>query len=856
MSRARYREIGLYAIFFCSGICGLGYHLAWSRMFALGLGHELPGILATVAAFFSGLSLGAWTLANRLSRSRCPGKWYGGLELFIGAWGLLSIFLIPWGNDLALRLIGLEATNLRHWTIAFGVPFLVLLPGTTAMGATFPAMERFVSSLSRAGRCVGGLYAMNTFGAVAGTLLSVFLCIPTLGFRASLGIFALLNMACGVAALAMERRAANDSSHTLSAATTEMSQWRLELMVFATGLLGIGYEVVGLRALAEVLENTIYTFAAVLSIFLLGTAIGAALYQRFGERFRFPWNVTLRGVLIGMSASCLGGMFMLSRAEFLYEKARSLLGDGVSAVLAAELAVAAAVFGLPALFMGAAFSQLVQASGSRIGGIGRALGFNTLGSALAPAVFGVLLFPAIGAKWTLVIVSLGYLALLPQFSVMGCAAWFGLTLLALATPSRLQFVKTPPRGELLEYREGVMSSVAVVKHFDGNRSLLVNNRFTMGGTGAANAARRHAHIPLLLHPAPRRALFLGLGTGISFAGANPHPNLDGHGVELVPEILEVYHHFRPHNDLRSGLSLHVADARRFVRVSETQYDVIVADLFHPARDGAGALYTAEHFQAIRRRLSPQGLFCQWLPLYQLDESMLRVITRTVLEVFPHTRAFLLRFNIDTPVLGLIASSKPSQYPAEWLGKRLRDSEQLATELRRLALADEIQLFGCYVAGPDALRNFSANAPLNRDDRPVVAFGAPQFSYRRHETPYDRLFTLLRLRAANPEDLISRDDGAKAGKLINDLKEFIAARDMYLEGLRLENQGRLSEAIDSYVESARLSPYFSTGYAHCLTLASQQAKANPEAARRLLERVIEVRPERPVARDLLQRLFEN
>src|SRR5207247_1000308 len=123
------------------------------------------------------------------------------------------------------------------------------------------------------------------------------------------------------------------------------------------------------------------------------------------------------------------------------------------------------------------------------------------------------------------------------------------------------------------------------------------------------------------------------------------------GVELVPEILEMLPYFEPHNNAPARhpqLTLHAADARRFVRVSKAQYDVIVADLFHPARDGAGALYTLEHFSAIRDRLAPGGLFCQWLPLYQLDDFTLRVIVRTFLEVFPLSRAYLLRPNIDTP----------------------------------------------------------------------------------------------------------------------------------------------------------------------------------------------------------------
>src|SRR5437868_4908759 len=114
-------------------------------MFALGLGHELPGVLAVMAAFFGGLALWAWILDRPIGRSPRPGRWYAGLELLIGCWGLLSVVLIPRVNELALKLIGLEVSEFRHWIVAFAVPFFALLPATVSMGATFPAMERFLS---------------------------------------------------------------------------------------------------------------------------------------------------------------------------------------------------------------------------------------------------------------------------------------------------------------------------------------------------------------------------------------------------------------------------------------------------------------------------------------------------------------------------------------------------------------------------------------------------------------------------------------------------------------------------------------------------------------------------------------
>jgi spermidine synthase len=401
-----------------------------------------------------------------------------------------------------------------------------------------------------------------------------------------------------------------------------------------------------------------------------------------------------------------------------------------------------------------------------------------------------------------------------------------------------------------------MDSVAVVQYFDGNRSLLVNNRFTMGGTGAATAERRHADLPLLLHPNPRRALFLGLGTGITFAAAGAHPKLQADGVELVPEIVQSLHWFAPQNQLPNDpgrFQIFTADARRYVRVCSNTYDVIVADLFHPARDGAGALYSVEHFRAIRDRLAPAGLFCQWLPLYQLDEETLGAIVRTFQEVFPNARAFLLRFNVDMPVIGLIGTLELAKYPPTFFSERLAGTAPaLADQLNAEQLRDELYLFGCFMAGPDALRRFAQGSALNTDDRPVVLFSAPRLGAGEADHAAARLFRFLEAYSSDPKELFDLSS-EKSAVLVRELQEFIAARNVYLKGLAAQAEGDANRAIDAFVESARRSHRFSTGYAQCLTLAMQRAKSDPNGARRILERLVEAQPERPVAAQLLERL---
>jgi spermidine synthase len=856
MKRSRLRPALLGLAFFLSGGAALAYQMVWSRLFAAGLGHEMPAVLAVVFACLGGMAAGAWALDGVISRSPRPALWYSALEILIGLWAILSAMLVPAVGRWAATLIGLEPSAVRHWAVALALPYFTLLPATAAMGASFPAMERLVAPLAADEKCVGAVYCVNTLGAMAGTLLGAFVVVPAVGFRHALGLLAFVNLVCSAIVLGLKEPPAFSSRAPARPTMRPISIWRLRVTIFATGLLGIGYEVIGVRVLAQVLENTVYTFAAVLSVYLLGTAAGAALYQRWGRRRNE--RLLLTELLSVLSLAALTGVLALPHASGLYEWCRGAWGDSAWAVLAAEMSVAAIVFALPTLAMGAAFSHLVQAARGSGGGVGRAMALNTLGGGAAAFLMGVWLLPSVGSKWAFVLIAFAYWSLVPKVNGWRWGLLAASVGLLFVLPANLRIVAVPPGGRLDEYREGIMASVAVVGNPTGHRTLRVNNRFQMGGTAAAAAEYRHAHIPLLLHPAPKRALFLGLGTGITLGAASLYTNLQSDGVELVPEVMEVMPRFEPYNFAparQPRLKLHVADARRFVRVTEARYDVIVADLFHPAMDGAGGLYTVEHFCSVRERLAPEGLFCQWLPLHQLDETTLRVIVRTFLEVFSQARAWLLHLNVDAPVLGLLSGPGAAPYSSQWVEQRIGGSE-LEGHLKKLSLADSVRLFGCFLAGPQTLRAFAAEAPLNGDDQPRVVFDAPRFAYQKHATSYGRLLTLLeRCPAVGGEALGLRED-VDSNQFAQRLTQYMLARNIYLKGLIDETEGRATSAIDAFVESARLSEDFTLGYSQCLTRASLQAHTQPDQARALLQRLVAAQPSRPIAKEMLQRLFEN
>ena len=831
----------LYLLFFLSGAAGLGYEIVWTRMFAVGLGHEIVSLLAVVSAFFAGFAVGAWALDKRVSSSRTPGRWYAGLEIGIGLWAIATTVLIPWMNETVASLIGPEPSALRHWSFAFLVPVITLFPATAAMGATLPAMDRLFSRLRHEGRSIGGIYGVNTLGAVAGTLASTVVIIPVLGFRATALSLALVNIFVGIVVLLGFSRH-EETRQPIHQPIGEIGARRLGLTVFATGTLGIGYEVLGVRVMSQVLENTVYSFAAALAVYLFGTALGATVYQRFIVGRFGPQSDdtiarrTLSRLVIATSIACLFGVQVLSRADAIYATARQQFGGGFTGSVGAELVVGFTVFFLPSCLVGATFSHLAQSARQTAGGVGRALGLNTAGATLAPFVFGVLLLPAVGSKTSLIVVALGYLLLIPRLKPRPLLVAAVPIAALLSVPTNLMLVKPAPGGEVLVSDEGTMAVVSVVTDQQDNRFLKVNDRFYMGGTNAAFPQWRQAHIPLALHRSPESVLFLGIGTGITMGAAAAHANLQTDGAELVPEVIDVLPYFGEFNaDLaaRDDMRLMVADARRYVRSADRQYDVIVGDLFHPGRDGAGSLYTVEHFVTVRDRLSSGGLFCQWLPLYQLNTDVLKIIVRSYLEAFPDAVAFLAHFNAESPTLGLVGSQERLRYDADWMERRFPEPFR-AERLREVDLANTMSLLGSFVAGTDDLTAFAGDGPLNTDDLPLVTFMAPDFIYTADPRTYSTLLELTDAITPRAADILR--DADAASQFATRLDRYLAARQIYLVADVERVEGRYRFAIEGYLASARESPDFGPARDMTMALARSIAATDPDQAREILSRL--------------------
>jgi spermidine synthase len=868
-----------------SGFAGLGYQVVWTQQSALWLGHESPAVLAVVAAFFGGLAVGAFALGSRIEKSAQPARWYAGCELVIAAWSLVLALAMSPFSAWVLSVTGAQPSPVWQWAVAFFGTFVLLLPATAAMGATLPAMERATAHMSRQGRSIATLYASNTFGAVIGVLAIAFWLAPELGLVRTTLVCVALNVACGVISLVLfprvpapvdnsstgdARNAPAARAHAADSSPSSVQGFSIArvrdasvgrgllVRLAITGLLGIGYEVLVVRVLSQVDENTVYTFAMLLAVYLIGTALGAAGYQRWLARHEDTQQIEER-LLGALAAACLIGTASLWGAEHIKDAALQQFGASMSAAIAAETVLALIAFGPPTLVMGALFSHLSSRAISSGIPFGRALGVNTLGASAAPLVFGVMALPALGPKLAQLIVCAGYLMLTGWRAWRNPIAWVpasAIVALALIAPP-LAFIEIPEGGRVISYQEGAMGAVSVVEDAGGVSRLRIDNRQQEGSSSTLRVDGRQGLLPVLLHPAPRRALFLGLGTGITASSAAEDPSLEVDAVELLPEVIEASAHF---THIVSGdkpnprLHLIAADARRYVRASDRLYDVIVSDNFHPARSGSGSLYTVEHFAAVRGRLEAGGVFCQWLPLHQLDLQTLRSIVQSFISVYPNGAAMLASNSLETPVLGLIGREDNGRFDANQIRARLANAA-IPDKLARIGIEDDLALLGGFVAGPDALKRFAGNAPANTDDLPIVAYRAPRITYMPDSEPRDRLITLLRATFIDPAELVAPAADAEWSRR---LAAYWQARNRFIESGRAvrpspDVRDMLDQVRGPLLSVLRTSPDFRPAYDPLVRMAAALAQIDPGGARALLMELERIQPARPEAALVLSQL---
>jgi spermidine synthase len=862
----------LLAALFTSGGAAVGLEFIWLRMLGLALGAESFGMLGVLAGFFAGLALGAAAFHLRIVRSARPISFYVAAEVAIALYALASPWFIPLLTEKIPRALWpWVGANQSFLALALDVAVAgaVFIPATLCMGITtvaaVEAMRRGRAAEAHA-RIVAWLYGANTVGAAAGVLVCTYWLMPQFGVRIASSLLALLSIAAAGGALLWQRarpvsdvplatakgRAPHDVSRAVPSARLGY------LLLFCTGAAGIAIETLGTYVLAQVFDNTVHTFADILVVYLLGTAIGARLYASDGlQRWLDEPARATSTLLYALALASMLSAVVLRAAPALL--AALSPADSYAGRMVAEALVAAAAFLPVTIVMGAVYSHVLGAYAAR--GVGVASAWNALGAALAPFVFALLIVPVFGygvaffaavALYSLCFVSAALVARERHVPLR-----FALLIVAgVITFSPLVLVRFPSGAELLAQRTGLHGVVSVWQGAGGaeglRRALQVDQKQVMGGLPGF-VTKRMGHLAMLLADEPRRVAFLGVGTGITAGAALSHPVAHVTGVELVPEMLAMLQWFAPDNnglERNSRVSLLASDARRYVRGVDERFDAVVADLYHPSRDGTASLYTVEHFTAIRERLTANGTFVQWLPLYQLRTDDLRTVMRTFLEVFPDAHAFIGNYSGNAR-LALVARRGDAD---------LRVA--LPVVLRSVgdrSGAGEVfdglrDVLASYMTDAAGMRAFAGNAPINTDTNQRLTFDAAAGALLgESRLAHESLRALLAYRKPFPDTLLKSDATESISSVRQRVAPYASAVTHYLQGEieRLDAPAGTSpaKATEFYLAAYRADPAFTLAIGKVIELGLADITQGDALVTRLLS-ITPAQPELVRLRDRL------
>jgi spermidine synthase len=748
-------------LFAASGCAALIYQVVWFEQLSLSLGSSAISLGVLLATFLGGLGLGS-LVASRATASRlAPLLRYALLEAGIGALGLVTIAALPLlgGAYAALAGTGGMALPLRLVVAA-----LALLPATLLMGATLPVAAAALRADPRSVGWLGACYGANAVGGVAGSLVAAFYLLRVHDAYVATFVAAALNVACAaVAALLARGRATVDAALERGAATAGPTVARPAtrpsgggtLTIYAatalSGMTALAAEVLWTRHLTLLIGGTVYAFALIVAMFLLGIGLGSAAGAAAARRVEPSPFGDFQGSRAALATTqALLGVAMASAAYALsrwlpYWPIDVTLPTTAAAALRLE-ALRTSIVALPAaLLWGASFplalAALLATGESEQRAIGRLYAANTLGAIGGALGTTFVLVVAIGSQRTqqlMILASAAAALLLIAASRGGRARRFAagggvaaaLVLAALTVaplpPELVAFGRfLPTRGldaNVVYVGEGVTASVAVSAEPDG--TLTYHNA---GKTQASTYAqdmrlqRMLGHLTTLLAQQPRTVLVIGLGAGVTAGAVSVDPAVERVVVAelepLVPDVAAEYFGEVNFNVVtNSKVELAIDDGRHLLATTGERFDAITSDPLDPWVKGAAALYTREFWELCKERLTDGGVVTAFVQLYETTEEAVRSELATFFDVFPNGAVFANTVDGTGYDVVLVGRNGDAPIDLTRIQRRLESSAntRVAASLRAVGFDSTLDLMSTYVGDADSLAGWLDGAPRNTD----------------------------------------------------------------------------------------------------------------------------------------------
>jgi predicted membrane-bound spermidine synthase len=619
-----------FIFFFLSGFCGILYELVWMRLSMAQFGVTTALISIVLSVFMAGLGAGSWA-AGTLVRRRGdqlkapPLRVYAVAELLIGVSALLVPVELVWGHHFLARMA-------ERAPIASGTYYLVsgtwlaltLISWCACMGATIPLAMFAIRSDRRyeTRRSFSFLYLANVLGAAVGAVIPLYL-IELLGFHRTLCVGAFLNATIALSAVLLTLAPSSREARVIArpaeatGAEPQAGHWLLVLL-FTTGLMTMGMEVIWIRLFTPYVGPQVYSFAIILAAYLMSTFAGSRAYRywslRIDRESRLVWiSLALVGLLPLITADVRVHMAGLLRI---------LWGVGpFSAVVG---------FLTPML--------VDRWSAGDPDRAGRAYAVNVLGCIVGPLIAGFVLLPLVGERVSMLLFALPWLAMAARprglkklqlavaYSVVAASG----AIFFLTQDFETQF---PQRLVLRD------STATVIATGTGmGKRLLVNG---VGITLLSPITKMMVHFPLAsLDHTPRSALVICFGMGTTFRSAVSW-GIPTTGLELVPSVPKLFTYYHPDGaQVLASPWAHVVidDGRRYLERSPEQYDLITIDPPPPiSAAGSSLLYSLDFYKLVKLHLQPGGILAQWLP--NGDAAVQSSFSQALRDSFPYVRVF-------------------------------------------------------------------------------------------------------------------------------------------------------------------------------------------------------------------------
>ncbi len=751
----------LYLCFFLSGASALIYQVVWERMLTLVFGLSTLSVAAVLSAFLGGMALGARLFGPIADRATRPARLYAFVELAIALVGAASLAYIPvlmpsFAALYAAIEPGMLGSNLIRFVLAFvaiGLPCIFI-------GATAPLMARMLSAcFDSTAVGFGRGYAVNTVGSVLGALLAGFVLVRFIGMHNALLCAVAGNLAAFIIALRQVGSPTlpaptRDAQHRERAAQPGGERTpaiRLALFVAAlTGGIALAYEVAWIRLLAIFTLNSVYVFTMVVSLYLLALSLGAALTTWLIRRLRAgEWSVL--SICQLLQALIVPPLLALAPLASRLRLRAGVLSE--VEVFWTEYALVAAIVFVPTLLIGAGLPLLVSIASRSAADAGRTVGrvyaWNALGTIAGAALTGAVVIPTIGLRGCMLLLAAANVAIVAIAAYGGRsstnwsrgvvpagAAAFALLVAMTPAVTRFYVPENDTDERVVYYAEGPSATVHVAEYGDDtrrHRTLFVDSKSVAGTYDEIVTDQKMlAHLPLLLHPSPRRALTVGFGTGGTSYSMLQH-GITVNCVEIEPRVPDAFRLFQTENGGQVGpahdrvnFRLILDDARAWLHVAPEKYDVIVTDLTSIQYRGNGNLYTAECFRLMQQQLNAGGIGAAWVPITGISPRALRVLVRTFESVFPHTSVWYA-INLPTDFVILVGTASKLELRLDDIAARMK-LPLVQRDLARIGMDNPYKLAACLLLAEEMVDHYVGAGPIHRDNLPVL-------DYMTHATPY-------------------------------------------------------------------------------------------------------------------------